>query len=90
MRRIAFMLRALLKSLAPAVFRRSRVRRWERVQPVVSGGAVSIEGEEDCLYLNVWTEKPMTPHRSVMVFIHGGIRSNCFFCSGHWAASSIR
>jgi para-nitrobenzyl esterase len=44
----------------------------ECVQPVVSGGNVSIKGAEDCLYLDVWTPAPIASGRPVMVFIHGG------------------
>ena len=42
------------------------------VQPVIEGGNVSIQGDEDCLYLDVWTPTPIAPGRPVMVFIHGG------------------
>ena len=32
----------------------------------------TIVGNEDCLYLNVWTPQVSTPNLPVMVFIHGG------------------
>lgn len=32
----------------------------------------TIMGDEDCLYLNVWTPAPDAAKRAVMVFIHGG------------------
>jgi len=32
----------------------------------------TIEGEEDCLYLNIWTPQPGLGNRPVLVFIHGG------------------
>lgn len=37
-------------------------------------GQGGMEGEEDCLYLNIFTPKPKDerPHLPVMVFIHGG------------------
>ncbi len=31
-----------------------------------------LEGNEDCLYLNIWTPKTGPGNRAVMVFIHGG------------------
>jgi para-nitrobenzyl esterase len=34
--------------------------------------SVRIHGEEDCLYLNVWTPATTGSDRPVMVFIHGG------------------
>ena len=33
---------------------------------------VSILGDEDCLYLNIWAPQDMTQSRPVLVFIHGG------------------
>lgn len=32
----------------------------------------TIEGNEDCLYLNIWTPQIGSGNRAVMVFIHGG------------------
>lgn len=32
----------------------------------------TLEGNEDCLYLNVWSPQLTTPNLPVMVFIHGG------------------
>jgi len=38
-----------------------------------TGGATfTLEGNEDCLYLNVWTPQTGAGNRPVMVFIHGG------------------
>lgn len=35
--------------------------------------SISIKGDEDCLYLNVWSANPSsTANKPVMVFIHGG------------------
>jgi para-nitrobenzyl esterase len=34
--------------------------------------AYTLEGNEDCLYLNIWTPQTGTGNRPVMVFIHGG------------------
>jgi para-nitrobenzyl esterase len=31
-----------------------------------------LEGDEDCLYLNIWTPQINSGNRAVMVFIHGG------------------
>jgi len=31
-----------------------------------------LEGNEDCLYLNIWTPQTGAGNRAVMVFIHGG------------------
>lgn len=36
------------------------------------GGNDTIIGNEDCLYLNVWTPQTATSNLPVMVFIHGG------------------
>lgn len=37
-------------------------------------GGQDVQGDEDCLYLNIFTPKPMDtrPHLPVMVYIHGG------------------
>lgn len=35
----------------------------------------TIEGNEDCLYLNIWTPQIGSGTRAVMVFIHGGGKS---------------
>jgi para-nitrobenzyl esterase len=32
----------------------------------------TLEGKEDCLYLNIWTPQPGAGSRPVLVFIHGG------------------
>jgi para-nitrobenzyl esterase len=41
--------------------------------PCVQGGALGQHSSEDCLYLNVWTQKwPMRKPAAVMVWIHGG------------------
>jgi para-nitrobenzyl esterase len=34
--------------------------------------AYTLEGNEDCLYLNIWTPQVGSGNRPVMVFIHGG------------------
>jgi para-nitrobenzyl esterase len=34
--------------------------------------AYTIEGNEDCLYLNIWTPQITSGNKAVMVFIHGG------------------
>jgi para-nitrobenzyl esterase len=39
------------------------------VQNLPTGGAA---GEEDCLYLNVWTPSKSGPPRPVLFFVHGG------------------
>lgn len=36
------------------------------------GASYTIEGNEDCLYLNVWTPQLGLGNRPVLVFIHGG------------------
>lgn len=36
------------------------------------GSSFTIEGDEDCLYLNIWTPQIGSGNRAVMVFIHGG------------------
>jgi len=35
-------------------------------------GSSVIKGEEDCLYLNIWTPQLGSAQKAVMVFIHGG------------------
>ncbi|NVO02046.1 MAG: carboxylesterase family protein [Bacteroidetes bacterium] len=37
-----------------------------------TGATDTIVGDEDCLYLNVWTPQIINPNLPVMVFIHGG------------------
>ncbi|KAK4309585.1 hypothetical protein Pmani_018808 [Petrolisthes manimaculis] len=65
------------------------IERWEEVRDglldpppcpqipllsLITGSVGEVVGEEDCLYLNVFTPKPReeTPLLPVMVFIHGG------------------
>jgi para-nitrobenzyl esterase len=44
-------------------------KKFEQGQPP---DVYEIMGEEDCLYLNIWTPAVDGPARAVMVFIHGG------------------
>lgn len=36
------------------------------------GTTYTLEGNEDCLYLNIWTPQVTNPNLPVLVFIHGG------------------
>ncbi|XP_042872419.1 venom carboxylesterase-6-like [Penaeus japonicus] len=42
------------------------------ISTYISGNSIIVEGQEDCLYLNVYTPKPHSSGLPVMVWIHGG------------------
>ncbi|RSK46539.1 carboxylesterase/lipase family protein [Hymenobacter perfusus] len=53
--------------------------RWQGVKSTrlfgsksLQGSADATQGQEDCLYLNVWTPAPTRQRRPVVVWVHGG------------------
>ncbi|AHJ99680.1 carboxylesterase/lipase family protein [Hymenobacter swuensis] len=53
--------------------------RWQGIKNTrqfgsraLQGGPGTIQGQEDCLYLNVWAPAPIRQRRPVVVWVHGG------------------